>query len=214
MSQDLPCRYAGQTVLAVGAHPDDVELGMGGTVARLRRGGARVVIMAASCPSDYERRTGEAREAAQILGAEFRLLINHGPQRLEDVKSYELVKRMDEIVKEYQPAAMFTHGPADFHRDHLLTYEAAMSAQRVRFLDFFCYYPTSCRPAQVGFKPQVYVDITETMDLKMDAINAHSSQFSGRGLAADFHRDLARSYGRMLGTVYAEGLEVVRMKLV
>ena len=61
-------RYAGKTVLAVGAHADDVELAVGGTIARLRRGGARVVMVVVSLPGDYKQRMGEAKSAAEILG--------------------------------------------------------------------------------------------------------------------------------------------------
>ena len=209
----IPFRYEGRTVLAIGAHPDDIELGMGGTAARLQRAGARLVMVVACVPSQYETRVAEANKGAEILGGELRILFNHHCSRVEDVKTYELVKQLDDLMKELQPAAMFTHGPSDFHWDHTLLYNACQSAQRLGAVDFFCYYPTSCRPVPVKFHPQVFVDISETMEIKMQAIQAHPSQFGGRGLGTDFFRELAHEYGRLTGVAYAEGLEVAHMML-
>ena len=206
-------RYSGRTVLAVGAHADDVELAVGGTIARLRRGGARVVMVVVSLPGDYTLRMREAKEAAEILGCELSVLMTDGSRRIEDLKSYELVAMIDREVKEYAPAAMLTHGPSEFHRDHVLVHEACVSSQRLRYFDFFSYHPNFCRPVPVEFHPRAYVDITETIDTKMRAIAAHQSQFKCRGLGTDIYRDIARLNGRMVGVQYAEGLDVSRLLL-
>jgi LmbE family N-acetylglucosaminyl deacetylase len=213
MIPEALCRYSGETVLAVGAHPDDVELGMGGTAAMLARAGARVVFAVACVPCDYQTRVAEARRAAAMLGAELRIVFPGACRRVEDMKTYELVERVDAIARELRPAAVFTHGPADFHKDHLLVFDACRSAQRSEFRDFFCYHPTTCRPAPVDFHPQVYVDITDTLELKLEAVGAHASQFAARGLDTEFLRDMARAQGLLAGARYAEGLELVRMRL-
>jgi len=206
-------RYRGKTVLAVGAHADDVELAVGGTIATLRRAGARVVMVVVSLPGEYKQRMAEAKEAARILGCELRVLMADATRRIEDLKSYELVAMIDREVKEHQPAAMFTHGPAEFHRDHVLVHEACVSSQRLRYFDFFTYQPNFCRPVPVAFHPRAYVDITETIDTKMRAIAAHQSQFKCRGLGTEIYRDIARLNGRMVGVQYAEGLDVGRLLL-
>lgn len=206
-------RYAGRTVLAVGAHGDDVELAVGGTMAKLRRAGARVVMVVVSLPGDYALRHGEARRAAEILGCELRVLLADGAKRVEDLKTYELVAMIDREVREHAPAAMFTHGATEFHRDHKLVHEACVCSQRLQPFDFFTYHPNFCRPVPVPFHPRAYVDITETIDTKMRAIEAHQSQFKCRGLGIDLYRDIARLNGRMVGAQYAEGLDVGRMLL-
>ena len=205
-------RYAGRTVLAVGAHADDIELAVGGTMAKLRRAGARVVMVVVSLPGDAERRRREAARAAEILGAELRLLLADA-RRIEDLKSYELVALIDREVRECSPAAMFTHGAGEFHRDHKLVHEACVCSQRLQPFDFFTYQPSFCRPVPVPFQPRVYVDITDTLDTKLRAIEAHHSQFHGRGLDTEMYRDIARLNGRMVGVAYAEGLDVGRMLL-
>lgn len=213
LARSFPARYAGRTVLAVGAHPDDVELGIGGTLARLSRAGARVVMAVASVPSDYGIRRGEAEAAAKILGCELRLLMDGGCQRIEDVKHYELVALLDELVRELGPDAVFTHSAQEVHRDHLSVHNACVSAQRLRYFDFFQFNPTFCRPMPVPFHPRAYVDIGETIDVKMRAVAAHESQFGKRGLDLAIFRDASHLMGRMVGVQYAEGLDVARLLL-
>ena len=205
--------YSGKTVLAVGAHADDVELAVGGTIARLRRAGARVVMVVLSLPGDAKVRRREAEHAADILGCELRVVMEDGRRRIEDLKSYELVAMIDREVRELAPAAMFTHGASEFHRDHVLVHEACVSTQRLRYFDFYTYQPNFCRPVPVAFSPKAYVDITETIDTKMRAIEAHQSQFKCRSIGTEIYRDIARMNGRMVGVQYAEGLDIGRMLL-
>ena len=128
-------RYAGRTVLAIGAHPDDIELGIGATVALLARAGARVVMAVCSVPTNYDTRRTEALDAAAILGCELRILMDGGSRRIEDVKAYQLVGMIDDTVRELQPAAMLTHGSTDFHGDHVLVHQASVPAQRLHPFD-------------------------------------------------------------------------------
>ena len=209
----LASRYAGQTVVAIGAHPDDLEIGIGGTLAKLQRNGAHVIMCVASIPKDYEVRLEEAKRGAEILGCELKILMDDGPRRIEDIKTCELVGLLDDVVRQYKPAAVLTHSKVDFHNDHLLVYNACLPTQRLAHFDFFSYHPTNCRPVPIAFHPTAYVDVTETIDAKMHAITAHASQFGGRGLDTEMYREFAHVQGRMIGVPYAEGLDVVRMVL-
>jgi LmbE family N-acetylglucosaminyl deacetylase len=209
--KSIAARYAGQVVLAIGAHPDDLEIGVGGTLAKMKREGAHVVMCVASIPKDYDVRLAEAKRGAEILGCELRILMNDGPQRIEDVKTCDLVGMLDRLIREYKPAAVLTHSRADFHNDHLLIYNACLPTQRLAYFDFFSYHPTNCRPVPIAFHPNVYVDISDTIDAKMHAITAHGSQFAGRGLDTEMYREVAHVQGRMIGCNYAEGLDVQRM---
>jgi N-acetylglucosamine malate deacetylase 1 len=204
-------KYVGRTVITIGAHPDDVEVGMGGTVARMVAEGARVMVVAVCVPNRFARRVEEAERASQILGTSFHLLRSHRCSRVEDLKMYELVGEFDRLVAEHEPVAVFAHGPADLHRDHRLVFEALQSTLRVSGIEAFCYQPCACRPGKVSFMPQVFVDISTTLELKLAAIEAHASQFGERGITPEFQRDLARFYGRQSGFRYAEGLEVLHM---
>jgi LmbE family N-acetylglucosaminyl deacetylase len=212
-SISLASRYGGRTVLAIGAHPDDLELAIGGTLARLARESARVVMAVVSIPADFARRRAEAEHAAAILGCELRILVDKACARIDDMKNYQLVGMLDALVRELQPAAVFTHSASEFHRDHVAVHNACLSTQRLRPFDLLHFSPTMTRAVPVSFSPRAYIDVSSTIELKMQAIEAHASQFGARGLEADMYRDLARLNGRMVGVKYAEGLDVARMLL-
>lgn len=212
-TESLANRYAGKTVVAIGAHPDDLEIGIGGTLAKLQQSGARVVMCVASIPKDFDTRLAEAKRGAEILGCELKLLMDDGPRRLEDVKTCDLVGMLDGIIRDYKPAAVLTHSNSDFHNDHLLIYRACVPTQRLAYFDFFSYHPTNCRPVPIEFHPNAYVDISATIDAKMHAITAHASQFGGRGLDTEMYREHAHAAGRIIGVPYAEGLQIQRMLL-
>lgn len=212
-SVSLASRYGGRTVLAIGAHPDDLELAIGGTLARLARESSRVVMAVVSIPADFDTRRAEARQAAAILGCELRLLVESGCCRIDDMKSYQLVGMLDALVRELQPAAVLTHSACEFHRDHIAVHNACLSTQRLKPFDFFHFSPTMTRAVPIPFHPRAYIDVSDTIELKMKAIEAHLTQFGGRGLDSEMYRDLARLNGRMVGVKYAEGLDVSRMLL-
>jgi LmbE family N-acetylglucosaminyl deacetylase len=207
-ARSFAARYVGRTVLAVGAHPDDIELGIGGTVSLLIRSGVKVVMAIVSVPADYDTRVAEARDSAAVLGCELRILMEGGCRRIEDAKNYQLVGMLDGLVKEFSPAAILTHGPTDFHRDHVTIYHATVPTQRLAPFDLYSYVPTMTRPVPVPFEPNAFVDISSTIETKLRAIAAHKSQFYSRGLAFEFYRDIARVTGRMVGVDYAEGLAI------
>jgi LmbE family N-acetylglucosaminyl deacetylase len=212
-SISLASRYGGRTVLAVGAHPDDLELAIGGTLARLARESARVMMAVVSIPADFARRRDEAQQAAAILGCELRILVDSGCARADEMKNHELVGLLDELVRELEPAAVLTHSASEFHRDHIAVHNACLSTQRLKPFDLFHFSPTMTRAVPVPFHPRAYIDVSATIDAKMQAIQAHTSQFGARGLEAEMYRDLARLQGRMVGVKYAEGIDIGRMLL-
>jgi LmbE family N-acetylglucosaminyl deacetylase len=210
-ARGFAARYVGHTVIALGAHPDDIELGIGGTLALLTSAGVKVVMAIVSVPADYATRVAEATDSAAILDCKLRVLMEGECRRIEDVKNYQLVGLLDGLVKEYRPGAVLTHGPTDFHRDHVQIYHAAVATQRLAPFDLYSYAPTMCRPVPVPFQPRAYIDISHTMGTKIRAIAAHPSQFRARGITFELYRDIARLTGRMCGVQYAEGLDINRM---
>src|SRR6185503_1287224 len=206
-------KYENQTVLAIGAHPDDLELAVGGTLARLARNGARVVMAIVSIPTEFDRRRVEAQRAAEILGCELRFLVEDGCRRIDDIKTYHLVTLIDAAVHDLEPAAVMTHSASEFHRDHVAVHNACVSSQRLKPFDFFHFNPTMCRPVPTPFHPRAYVDVSDTMDLKMKAIEAHASQFGSRCLDTELYRDIAGLNGRVVGVKDAGARGVGRMLL-
>ena len=206
-------KYKGGRALVIGAHPDDIELGAGGTVARLAADGVEVTMVVVCTPNNIVSRNAEARRAAAILGAKIEFLFEAGEMRVEDVKTYQLIDRIDKLVRAYDPDVVITHAASNFHLDHVLVHKACVGAQRLHFFDMLCFNPTSCHPVSTQFHPHAYIDITRTIDRKMAAINQHVTQFGCRGLTTDHYVSVAREYGRLAGVEYAEGLEVSRLNL-
>ena len=200
-------------VLALGAHPDDVEVGAGGLLARLARAGKRVVIAVMSVPNQSEERIREARASAEVIGAESMILWGAEPVRVEDLPMHQLVRRLDELVASERPDLVLTHSERDLHWDHRLVHRASVAALRRTPCDLFCFTSTPELNAASNFLGQGFADITDTLEVKLRAVAAHASQVVKGSVNVESCRDLARALGRLSGAHYAEAYEVLRLML-
>jgi bacillithiol biosynthesis deacetylase BshB1 len=214
-------------VLAVGAHPDDVEIGGGGTLARLAARGVRIGIVDLSSGElgtrgDVPTRRREAETAASILGAAWRTCLGlpDGGVRADDPAHLEAVVG---TLRAAAPRAVFVPHPADPHPDHgaaaRLLLQGSVVANLARFrpelgsahrVRLVLAYPG---PRQL-IEPTLVVDIGAHAAGKRRALAAHTSQFdpqagsptqlaSGYFLAAIEGRD--RAYGNLIGCEFGEG---------
>jgi LmbE family N-acetylglucosaminyl deacetylase len=196
-------------VLAIGAHPDDIEIGMGGTVARHAHLGDRVVMAVTTIPNNREVRRAEAERAADVLGADLMLLdigldeVNH---------SRTLVKRFDELLETIDPDVIYTHWNMDSHQDHNAIALATISAARENRCALMMYEQTI--PGGVvpwAFRGQSYVDITPYMPMKMESIAMHKSQVRANGdLWIQGVKGRAMYRGYQINVEFAEAFEVVK----
>ncbi len=99
----------GGRVLAFGAHPDDLEVGAGGLLARLSDEGADVTLVIVSIPNHTEQRRAEAHAAADLIDANVFVLYEDRPCRVEDIPMHELVRRMDSVIGDVRPDLVITH---------------------------------------------------------------------------------------------------------
>ncbi len=197
-------------VLAVGAHPDDLEVGAGGLLARLAAEGATVTMVIASIPNRYVVRRAEATAGAARLGARLRLPDAERESRVDDVPMHELVARFERALAETQPDLVVVHGGRDGHEDHAVTHRAVLAALRRAPGDVLCYatrLPVGAAPPP----PTCVVDISASIDAKIAAIAEHASQFPRT--FAETRRDVARVLGAAHGVPYAEVYEVLRITL-
>jgi LmbE family N-acetylglucosaminyl deacetylase len=198
-------------VLAFGAHPDDIEVGAGGLLARLVEEGASVTMCVISIPSNPEIRKKEAQAAASALGAQLRFLYDEKPSRVEDISMHELVRRMDQLVADTRPDLVVTHCQNDLHWDHGLVHRATVSALRRTPCDLLAFVSSPENNAQVRGYGNCFADVTKTIDTKIRAIGCHQSQLSHLDLESS--RDLARAMGRISGHAFAEAFEVLRVRI-
>jgi N-acetylglucosamine malate deacetylase 1 len=202
----------GGRVLAFGAHPDDLEVGAGGLLARLSDEGAHITMAVVSIPNLPEQRRAEAEAGARVLGASD-LFILQGERacRVEDIPMHELVRRFDQLVNDLRPDLVITHSAHDLHWDHGLVNRATVSSLRRTPCDLLAFLSSPEMNAQSRSLGQGFADISDTIDRKLEAISAHRSQLPRLDL--DSSRDLARAMGRISGFAYAEAYEVLRLRM-
>jgi LmbE family N-acetylglucosaminyl deacetylase len=201
-------RAAGrETVLAIGAHPDDVEIGAAGALLAHRAAGDTVVILTLSRGArggDQLERARESQRAADIIGA--RLLLGD----LEDTRIAEgdpTIGVIDRAVAEIQPTVVYTHSAHDVHQDHRNTHRAAMVACR-RVGRVYCFQSPS---ATIDYRPTHFVNIDDHIGRKLQAIDAFGSQTGVRDyLAPDLITSTARYWSRYGGGSHAEPFEAIR----
>jgi LmbE family N-acetylglucosaminyl deacetylase/CheY-like chemotaxis protein len=195
-------------VLAIGAHPDDVEIGCGGTLLRHAAAGDRTTILTLTGGEhggDVGARADESRAAAALLGAELVHLelpdtvLSEGPQTISAIEA---------VIAIVRPTIVYTHTIRDNHQDHRATNRATMIAAR-GVPNVLCYQAPS---TVIDFTPTHFVDVTEFIDAKLAALRAFASQHAVRVyLADDMTLATARYWSRFAGGIgYVEPLEVVR----
>lgn len=201
----------GGRVLAFGAHPDDLEVGAGGLLARLSDQGAIVTLAIVSIPSQAEQRKAEAQAAAELIDANLFVIYEDKPCRVEDIPMHELVRRFDQIVGDVRPDLVITHSANDLHWDHGLVNRATVSALRRTPCDLLAYLSSPEMNAQSRSLGNCFADISGYVEAKLDAIACHKSQLPKLDLESS--RDLARAMGRISGYEYAEAYEVLRVRI-
>ena len=196
-----------ETVLAVGAHPDDVEIGAGGTLAAHGAAGDTVAILTMSqgaIGGDKAQRARESREAADIIGA--RLFLRD----LEDTRIPEgnpTIALIEEVVAEVGPTIVYTHSVHDLHQDHRNTHQAAMVACR-RVGRIYCFQSPS---ATVDYHPNHFVTIDDYLGRKLKVIDAFGSQASIRDyMEPELITSTARYWARYGDGTHAEPFETAR----
>jgi len=196
-----------ETVLAIGAHPDDVEIGAAGALLAHRAMGDTVAILTLSRGArggDQLERACESQRAADIIGA--RLFL----EDMEDTRIPEgdpTIGVIDRAVAEIQPTVVYTHSAHDVHQDHRNVHRAAMVACR-RVGRVYCFQSPS---ATIDYRPTYFVVIDAHIGRKLEAIGAFRSQTDVRDyLAPDLITSTARYWSRYGAGSHAEPFEVIR----
>ncbi|GAA1135538.1 MULTISPECIES: response regulator [Microbacterium] len=196
-----------EVVLAVGAHPDDVEIGIGGLLAAHAAAGDEITILTLSRGArggDADSRQRESLASADILGAR---LFLHDLVDTEMSGGGSTVRLIEEVVQEIQPTIVYTHSPHDRHQDHRAVNEATAVATRA-VGTVACYQSPS---STIDFRPTRFVRIDGYVEQKLRLLACFDSQTANRDyLAPDFVRATARYWSRFGGGLAVEPLEIVR----
>ncbi len=204
-------------IVALGAHPDDIEYGCGGTLALLSAAGHEVFLLICTAGEQghigeqtANPRTAEQEHSARLLGARDILWLDY-PDTSVPVDR-EIISSVETHLDRIRPEYVFVHHGQDTHQDHRNLSQVAVSATRKQRNVLFYEGPTTHT-----FTPTVFVDITTTIERKLEALTAHRSQLTQTNIAATSILELARATSMFRGTqartMYAESFVPLRLFL-
>ena len=159
-------------ILAVGAHPDDIEFGCGGTLLKYSLSGHCIfplVLTKGDYGGDSAVRFREQKEAALFLGAKD--VFWGGFNDTELVDNRETILKIEEVLHKVSPDAVFLNYYDDVHQDHRAAALAVISASR--YVKEVLFYEV---PTTQHFDPDIFVDVTNVLEKKIELIKKHASQ--------------------------------------
>ncbi|MFC5403779.1 bacillithiol biosynthesis deacetylase BshB1 [Cohnella soli] len=183
-------------LLVFAAHPDDAEIGMGGTIAKHTKAGAKVGIVdltyaEMSSNGNVETRQREATEASKILGLAVRDNLGLPDRRLSVTAQH--TDLMVAAIRKYRPRFVFAPYMIDRHPDHVtcsrMAEEATFNAKLRKYMpdipswtveQLYFYFINDTQA------PQLLIDVSDAHEVKMDALKAYRSQFMPSGSEADW----------------------------
>lgn len=220
-------------VLVIVAHPDDEILGQAGTVRKLSNKGicCRAVIVAEGMTSRVNKRNefdfeelkelqADAKNSADIVGYQSIDFCGLPDNRLDGMELLDVVKIVREYVEKYEPDTIFTHHHGDLNIDHRIVCEAVLTACRpVKGYSVKRIYafetPSSTEwnyTYDESFKPNVYFDVSETIQKKVEALKCYRSESedSPHPRSSEALLALSEFRGSNVGVKYAEAFMLLR----
>jgi LmbE family N-acetylglucosaminyl deacetylase len=215
-------------ILVIATHPDDEVLGCGGVIARHAARGDRVevVVVTRGAPDLYSEAQVKAlrkelEDAHAILGAAAVHYLDFPAPKLDLIPAFELADSIGAQISAIRPAAAYLPHHGDLHADHRSVFAAALVAARPigdrivrRLLSYETLSETewAAPAAEDAFLPSVFVDITDFLEQKKQALAAYRSQLKDfphpRSLQAV--ESLARLRGSTVGVPAAEAFQLIR----
>jgi LmbE family N-acetylglucosaminyl deacetylase/CheY-like chemotaxis protein len=196
-----------KSVLAIGAHPDDVELGCGGTLRSHVARGDRVHILTlcgGEAGGTATQRRLESEAAAKYLGATLTLGSLLDTRISEGAETISVIEK---VIAQVSPDVIYTHSEKDGHQDHRNAFRATLVAAR-QVPTLLCYQAPS---GTVQFAPTRFNDISPHLHAKQESIAAYASQASIRPyMKPELVEATARYWGRFAGYGLCESFEVIR----
>lgn len=198
------------SILAVGAHPDDIEAGCFGTLIKhLNNEDSMNVVITTSGGLPHRPWNvveKEIEEAQKFLGIKYKIFNNpNGHYQM----NWKTVSEIDEVIDREKVDTVYTVWHGDSHQDHQLTYKVVLAAARKKQVkNFYCFeLPDYSYRSERVFVPRRFVDISEHMESKVKAVAAFKSYFSESNIDAMI--GLARHRGGAIGVKYAEAFEII-----
>lgn len=215
-------------VLVIAPHPDDEVLGCGGIIAKNIAQGNDVYVCVITrtqepiFPADFdEKNKADCMNAHKVLGVKKTYFLDFPAAMLESVPRHELNSKIAKTIKEIGPEEVYIPHRGDMHIDHKMVVDACMVGLRPRF-DYtvkriYAYETLSETEWDIpnttnAFIPNVYVDITEYMDIKIKAMQEYKNQLSDfpNPRSIEAIKALAMLRGSTISRNYAEAFMLIR----
>lgn len=198
-------------ILVIGAHPDDMEIACGGSLAKLSDEGHTImglIITGGECGGNSSSRRREAMKGAEFLGINKVEIMNFPDTRLDDFV-LEISQQIEIVVNELKPDIVFTHSIHDLHQDHRAVHYATLRACR-NLSTILCYESPSITQY---FQPNVFINIEQYLDIKIESIQEHKDQNKKRYVQPEQVYGKAIFRGSQAKLEEAEGFEAIRINL-
>ena len=210
-------------ILAIGAHPDDIEFGCSGTLAKHIANGDNVHVLVMTGTQSVDGTNDKVIRSMKQLYSEIDNALtamgidkcnNLGFTDLRVPFNLDSVSGIEKCIKQENIDTIYTHWEGDANQDHIATFQSTMAAARY-VPNVYCYEQIPIKRQYLNqFNPNYYVDITDTMDVKINASNAHVSQiqkYNAVGLdVIENLTTLAKYRGIQAGTLYAEAFHIIK----
>lgn len=198
-------------VLAIGAHPDDIEIGLGGTIKKHAKKGDDVFALIMSNGDKLagsDKRKKEAENSADFLGIKKILFLDIPDTKIEF--KYELVNKIEEFIEDEKIDRIYTHSQNDVHLDHLNTNRCVLFATRRKVKQILFFESPS---SNLDFNPVFFVDIADEINDKIKSLTFHESIMGLKNrnyLHEDSIKNTAIFRGSQSHVKFAEGFEIFR----
>lgn len=219
-------------ILIIAAHPDDETLGCGGTISRLVSEGAKAytLILGEGITSRDEKRNRDKRneeiqklkqqieKANELIGVSKIFSFDFPDNRFDSIPLLDIVKKIEEIKKQVKPDVIFTHFKNDLNIDHKKTYESVITATRplknetVKTIYSFEVLSSTEWNYPTTFSPNVFFDITKTIDKKIAAMKCYKNELRSfpHPRSIETIESNAKTWGSKIGCGFAEAFELIR----
>ena len=200
---------SGRRILAIGAHPDDIELGCGGTLRKHVLNNDEVYYIIASLgekSGDKDKRRAETMAAAELMGVSDNYFLN-----LPDTMVMHdgvTVGLLDKYMRKIESEIVYVHSPKDYHQDHANIAKSALSASRNMRNAILLYETPS---TTIEFRPVAFSDVSDTFEHKLKCIEQYVSQNEKEYMEKEAIIGLAKTRGHTMGVEFAEAFEVARL---
>jgi len=198
-------------ILAIGAHPDDIEFGCGGSLIKYADRSHHIFLLIMTeggLGAPNKVRKAEQLDAQKIMGIRRIFWGNYEDTYLEVNK--DIINQVENVIAETKPDFIFCHFPDDTHQDHRHLAQVVISA--TRYIPNVLFYEG---PTTQNFDPQIFIDISDTLDRKVKALEAHRSQIEKTNIEDLTIIELARSTANFRGTQgrvkFAEAFRALRL---